>query len=147
MTTNENEEQIDHPAHYGGADDPFEVIKIIEAWCLGFSLGNALKYIARAGKKTPDLLTDLKKARWYLARAITRCYLFTDGHRENNTVQALGACTVWRLTPPLLDVVVMIGSAASRHIDSGRIATDLRAALASLDQVIALNTPPHTEKS
>lgn len=42
---------VDHPAHYGGQDNPFEVIKVIDAWSLGFCLGNAVKYIARAGKK------------------------------------------------------------------------------------------------
>jgi hypothetical protein len=62
-------EQIDHPAHYGGADDPYEAIKVIEAWGLGFNLGNALKYVSRAGKKG-DALTDLKKAAWYLQREI-----------------------------------------------------------------------------
>lgn len=60
---------IDHPPHYGGATNPYEAIKVIEAWGLGFCLGNTLKYISRAGKKG-DRLDDLKKARWYLDRAI-----------------------------------------------------------------------------
>jgi hypothetical protein len=64
-------EQVDHPAHYGGADNPYEAIKVIEAWGLGFCLGNAVKYIARAGKKSgSNTLTDLEKARWYLDRMI-----------------------------------------------------------------------------
>ena len=62
-------EQVDHPSHYGGADNPCEAIKVIEAWELGFCLGNAVKYISRAGKKGPAL-QDLKKAQWYLTRAI-----------------------------------------------------------------------------
>jgi hypothetical protein len=62
---------VNHPAHYGGADDPYEAIKVIEAWSLGFCLGNTIKYISRAGKKG-DLVEDLKKARWYLDRAIQR---------------------------------------------------------------------------
>jgi hypothetical protein len=60
---------VDHPAHYGGADNPYEAIKVIEAWNLGFCLGNAVKYIARAGKKGAAL-EDLQKARWYLDREI-----------------------------------------------------------------------------
>jgi hypothetical protein len=60
---------VDHPAHYGGRDNPYEAIKVIEAWGLGFCLGNALKYIARAGKKG-DALEDLRKARWYLQHEI-----------------------------------------------------------------------------
>lgn len=60
---------VNHPAHYGGADNPYEAIKVIEAWGLGFCLGNAAKYIARAGKKG-DAIEDLEKARWYLDREI-----------------------------------------------------------------------------
>lgn len=41
---------IDHPEYYGGANI-YEAINVIEAWGLGFHLGNAVKYIARAGKK------------------------------------------------------------------------------------------------
>ena len=79
----DRQEQVDHPAHYGGEDNPYEAIKVIEAWGLGFCLGNTVKYISRAGKKvlildasTKDAvenaakLEDLKKARWYLDRAI-----------------------------------------------------------------------------
>lgn len=40
---------------------------------LDFHLGNAVKYLARAGKKPDsDKLTDLEKARWYIDRAIAR---------------------------------------------------------------------------
>ncbi len=62
-------EQVDHPAHYGGADAPYEAIKVIEAWKLGFNLGNAVKYIARAEHKGATV-EDLEKARWYLDREI-----------------------------------------------------------------------------
>lgn len=64
-------EQVKHPEHYGGADNPYEAIKVIEAWGLGFNLGNTVKYISRAGKKTDHPLLDLYKARWYLDREIT----------------------------------------------------------------------------
>jgi hypothetical protein len=62
---------VDHPPHYGGGDNPYEAIKVIEAWSLGFCLGNAVKYIARAGRKG-DRLEDLRKARWYVDREIQR---------------------------------------------------------------------------
>lgn len=64
-------ETVDHPAHYGGAENPYEAIKVIEAWGLGFCLGNTVKYICRAGKKR-DALEDLRKAQWYLNREIER---------------------------------------------------------------------------
>lgn len=63
-------EKVDHPPHYGGGDNPYEAIKVIEAWKLGFNLGNTVKYISRAHHKE-DRLCDLKKARWYLDREIS----------------------------------------------------------------------------
>ena len=62
--------EVDHPLYYGGKGDPYEAIKVIEAWRLGFHLGNCVKYICRAGMKTTDRRTDLLKAQWYLNRAI-----------------------------------------------------------------------------
>jgi hypothetical protein len=72
-------EAVNHPDHYGGRDNPYEAIKVIEATGLGFHLGNVYKYISRAGKKIDELnqsqqlalLKDLKKARWYLDRYIS----------------------------------------------------------------------------
>ena len=57
-----------NPQHYAGLT--IEPIDVIEAWNLGFHLGNTVKYIVRAGHKTPDALVDLKKGRWYLDRKI-----------------------------------------------------------------------------
>jgi len=68
-----NKELIDHPKHYGGKDNPYETIKVIEAWGLGFNLGNVVKYISRAGKKD-FLIQDLEKAKWYLEREILKEY-------------------------------------------------------------------------
>jgi hypothetical protein len=66
-------EAVNHPSHYGGKDDPYEAIKVIEAWGLGFHLGNTVKYISRAGKKSgQSLLQDLRKARWYIDRLIQK---------------------------------------------------------------------------
>ncbi|MCI0528115.1 MAG: DUF3310 domain-containing protein [Nitrospira sp.] len=64
---------VDHPSHYGGEGNPYETIKVIEAWGIGegFVLGNAIKYLSRAGKKDPATeIQDLKKAVWYINRRI-----------------------------------------------------------------------------
>lgn len=59
------------PDHYGGAGNPYEAIKVIEAWGLGFCLGNAVKYLCRAGKKQGEsACDDLEKAAWYVDREI-----------------------------------------------------------------------------
>ena len=63
-------EKVNHPGHYGGADNTYEAIKVIEAWDLNFHLGNVVKYISRAGKKSQDSVEDLKKAEWYLKRHV-----------------------------------------------------------------------------
>lgn len=64
-------DNVNHPAHYGGEENLYEAIKVIEAWELGFCLGNAVKYIARAGKKDPaKRIEDLQKAAWYINREI-----------------------------------------------------------------------------
>jgi hypothetical protein len=60
-------ESVEHPNHYGGGCWIYETIKVIMAWNLNFNLGNAVKYISRAGKKDPDkYIEDLKKARFYI---------------------------------------------------------------------------------
>ncbi|NCV86883.1 MAG: DUF3310 domain-containing protein [Oxalobacteraceae bacterium] len=64
--------EVDHPQHYR-ADTGYEAIDVIEAWGLGFCLGNTVKYISRAGRKDREKeIQDLEKAQWYLARHITR---------------------------------------------------------------------------
>lgn len=60
-------EKVNHPLHY--ISNGVEVIDVIERWGLGFELGNALKYICRAGRKEQSALEDLKKAVWYVKRA------------------------------------------------------------------------------
>jgi hypothetical protein len=66
-----NKEQVNHPDHYGGEDNIYEVINVIEAYNLNFSLGNTIKYTLRAGKKL-NRVEDLEKAKWYLEREINR---------------------------------------------------------------------------
>lgn len=62
-------DNINNPSHYNIGK--LEVIEVLEDWKLSFHLGNAMKYIARAGKKKPDKYSeDLEKAIWYLRRAI-----------------------------------------------------------------------------
>ena len=59
---------IDHPQHYGGSENPYETIKVLEAWMtrdemIGFCKGNALKYLSRHREKGG--LSDLEKSAWY----------------------------------------------------------------------------------
>jgi hypothetical protein len=64
-------EAVNHPTHYGGADNPYEVIKVCEAWLtreefIGAMKFQIFKYNARAGKKeTAEELQDFDKSLWY----------------------------------------------------------------------------------
>lgn len=63
------EDVVNRPSHY--TDGKIEVIDYIEDKKLGFCLGNAIKYISRAGKKDPSKeVEDLNKAIWYVKRRI-----------------------------------------------------------------------------
>lgn len=75
-------DNVNHPSHYVGFSNGAEVIDITEN--LSFNLGNVVKYVSRAGKKTPNPLEDLEKARFYLSREIARVggWAKTDRHQE-----------------------------------------------------------------
>lgn len=67
---------INHPTHYTSSPARCECGRGVE--CIqvtehmNFNLGNAVKYIWRAGLKSPDMGTDLRKAVWYLERELAR---------------------------------------------------------------------------
>ncbi|WP_270396299.1 DUF3310 domain-containing protein [Mediterraneibacter massiliensis] len=62
---------VNHPSHYN--DGKIEAIDYIEDKKLGFHLGNAVKYISRAGKKDKGKKAeDIRKAIWYLERYLEK---------------------------------------------------------------------------
>ena len=82
-----SKEQVNHPEHYGGKDNPYETIKIIDAmgWGKEFCLGNVIKYVTRAGKKDNNSSKqDLNKAKWYLEHAIE----LIEKEKTNKSVKA-----------------------------------------------------------
>lgn len=64
----DNMDNVEHPNHYNSGK--IETIDAIEDWRLGFHLGNVIKYVSRAEHKNGT--EDLKKAKWYLEREISR---------------------------------------------------------------------------
>lgn len=95
-------EQVTHPSHYNSGK--IEVIEAIEDWGLGFHRGNAIKYVARAGKKNPDKeIEDLDKARWYITREIERLKAIKEGRdliRPNDMNPRSNTENVWVATSP-----------------------------------------------
>ena len=64
-----NNDSVNHPQHYTEHPSGVECIDITEH--MNFCLGNATKYIWRAGLKG-NAIEDLEKAGWYIAREIKR---------------------------------------------------------------------------
>ena len=63
-----SKEKVNHPAHYGGENNPYEVIKVLEHWLtreefVGALKFNIHKYLARAKRK--GKVEDYAKANWY----------------------------------------------------------------------------------
>ena len=61
---------VNRPSHYTSHPSGIECITVAEH--MGFNVGNAVKYLWRAGLKSPDALEDLRKARWYVNREIQK---------------------------------------------------------------------------
>ena len=61
---------VDHPKHYNEHESGIECIVIAEGF--NFNVGNAIKYIWRAGLKSDNPIEDFEKAIWYLNREISR---------------------------------------------------------------------------
>lgn len=85
-------DNVNHPKHYvaGG----IETIDVIEAWlgpeeARGYLIGNVIKYVSRRGKKGEEL-QDLRKLKWYVARAITTMEREVAHESEHGWVPAVG---------------------------------------------------------
>jgi hypothetical protein len=79
-------EAVDHPDHYGGADNPYEHIKVCEALGWDYHIGGATKYLWRAGlKEKSKEIEDLKKAVWLINRKIQVLEGKVDGKNARNS--------------------------------------------------------------
>lgn len=82
-------DSIDHPSHYTSHPSGVEAITITEH--MGFCVGNAMKYLWRAGLKN-DAIEDLKKARWYVDREIQRLEKLAAQAAPEPDVRGCAAC-------------------------------------------------------
>lgn len=90
--------KIDHPDYYKAGG--IEAIDVIEDWKLDFCLGNAIKYIARAGKKSDDVRTDLEKAAWYIkhhAESVKAGTIPPIPPQKNTKYDVEDVCEAWGL--------------------------------------------------
>lgn len=128
-----NNDIINHPAHY--TDGKFETIEAIESWRLGYHLGNAVKYISRAGKKSKDTeLEDLRKARWYITR-------YLDHHRDDTeSLVAIEYAADKGLDQDLAGAVLCL--AVSAILSDEPQDVSVRQALAALERAIGVREAP-----
>ena len=113
-------EMIDHPAHYAENRD-IEPVALIEDWDLSFCLGNAVKYISRAGRKdSSKIVEDIKKAIWYIEREkeFGKCglstrlkYIKRKWYDEVWTVDDV--CNDWYMSPDLHMAIRLIHESLS----------------------------------
>ena len=95
----ETQDVVNHPAHYTAY--PVEVIELVEH--MNYCRGNIVKYVARAGLKSPDTeLEDLRKAQWYIEREIARL----EGSEDSE--------------PPSLPGSVKVGPQSTINIATGQ---------------------------
>ena len=102
-------DNINHPQHYKSGG--MEAIDVIEAFGLGFHLGNATKYILRAGRKTADAKQDINKAIWYLNRHLGGDNMLgTIGEIDLERMNFLG----WYRTATLEEIAIARGNNAKK---------------------------------
>lgn len=81
-------DMVNEPPHYQGFSNGAEVIDVTEN--LTFNTGNAVKYLARAGRvdgaNKGEVMQDLSKARWYVEREIERLQAKTTKDANSGTI-------------------------------------------------------------
>jgi HAD superfamily hydrolase (TIGR01484 family) len=102
-------DNVDHPKHYNAGTtldedgtSKYEAIKIIEDWGYGegFCVGNAIKYLLRAGHKE-DAIEDLQKAYWYMKRITDQ-----EGKKlHQNKLSSDIAANEWQLPKTLAEIL------------------------------------------
>ena len=134
--------KIDHPEYYktGG----IEAIDVIEDWKLDFCLGNAIKYIARAGKKSDDVKTDLEKAAWYIKRhwdSVKNGNVEQIPEQTHTKYHMKDVCEAWGITDDTLFFVMenLYSLAVPNKHDDSTYESSVELAYAQLNNYIEYN--------
>ena len=134
--------KIDHPEYYktGG----IEAIDVIEDWKLDFCLGNAIKYIARAGKKSDDVKTDLEKAAWYIKRhwdSVKNGNVEQIPEQTHTKYHMEDVCEAWGITDDTLFFVMenLYSLAVPNKSDDSTYESNIEMAYACLNDYIKYN--------
>lgn len=79
-TVHKTGDEVDHPTHYNVHPSGVECIDVVEH--MTFNVGNAIKYLWRAGYKG-NLIEDVEKARWYIDREVVRLKKQDEKHKAS----------------------------------------------------------------
>ena len=121
---------VQSPAYY--TDGRYETVEAIEAWGLDHHAGDALAYISRAGKKSPDTYRlDLQKALWYIDRILAEPRMRDIDPRDFTEDK--------QLTPMLAAAVVHLqaASAADQAGDRTRARAEWKLVREALQRALA----------
>ena len=134
--------KIDHPEYYKAGG--IEAIDVIEDWKLDFCLGNAIKYIARAGKKSDDVKTDLEKAAWYIKRhwdSVKNGHIKPIPAQKNTDYGLEEVCEAWGITDDTLFFVMenLYSLAVPNKSDDSTYESNIEMAYACLNDYIKYN--------
>jgi len=132
----EKKETVEHPDHYNFSK--YETIDVIEGWKLGFSLGNVIKYISRAGRKI-DEIEDLKKARFYL-----NYFIFEKDNLENLPPEEV--INEWKVNEELSKVIYLVNMINKSEKGGTDTSPFLHECLNTINHIIAKKENSSTEE-
>ena len=142
--------RIDHPEYYKAGG--IEAIDVIEDWKLDFCLGNAIKYIARAGKKSDDARTDFKKAAWYIKRhwdGVKNGHIKPIEAQTHTKYHVEDVCEAWGITDDILIFVmeILYLLVVPNKEDDSTYESNVELAYAQLNYCIKYNLEPWKPKN
>lgn len=142
--------KIDHPEYYKAGG--IEAIDVIEDWKLDFCLGNAIKYIARAGKKSNDVRTDLEKAAWYIKRhwdGVKNGHIKPIEAQTHTKYHVEDVCEAWGITDDILIFVmeILYLLVVPNKEDDSTYESNVELAYAQLNYCIKYNLEPWKPKN
>lgn len=106
---------VNHPKHYNLHPSEIECIYLVEDF--NFNIGNAIKYLWRAGKKTNvEESEDIYKAKFYINREFNRFEVYKEFHKDK--VDLLNYFSAYKLKESVTEVAIKIGLIISSDPDS-----------------------------
>lgn len=130
-----------HQSYYG--ECTYEAIYIIKVFELNFNLGSSIKYIKRAGKKTPTREIDLAKAYWYLREELKDPYQSVIEVRPEHIAIMNGVGKDWGLNDNLSNAVhnILLSAISSKPANQTALHHAIKNLVAELETLGITDSP------